>query len=65
MITRIKSFIKSIMPIIVLYALIKLVFHTSYIQTFIIVVILLVAITKTLDFIATLLDSEISRHRHE
>ena len=65
MITRIKSFIKSIMPIIVLYTFIKLVFHTSYIQTFIIVVILLVAITKALDFIETLLDSEISRHRHE
>lgn len=65
MITRIKSFIKSIMPIIVLYTFIKLVFHTSHIQTFIIVVILLVAITKALDFIATLLDSEISRHRHE
>jgi hypothetical protein len=63
--TRIKNFIKEIMPITVLYAFIKLVFHTSHIQTFIIVVILLVAITKALDFIATLLDAEIGRQRNE
>ena len=63
--TKIKNFIKEIVPTIVIYTFIKLVFHTSHIQTFIIVVILLVTITKALDFIATLLDAEIGRHRNE
>lgn len=63
--TKIKNFIKEIMPTIVLYTFIKLVFHTSHLQTFIIVLILLIVITKALDFIATLLDAEIDNHRHE
>ena len=62
MVHKVIKFIKEIVPIVILYMIIKFIFGTTHLQTFIIVTLLLVAITKTLNFMGTLIDSEISRH---